>query len=181
MSFLEYFARATRETEGPGKSPFDYQRRLAEESWPDLLEIPTGLGKTAAVVLAWLWKRGWHGEALRAKVDIETPRRLVYCLPMRVLVEQTARECEKWLSRLASSKTMVRVADWHDGAHYFQLASIAYDSSRQRRRSRNSAIKYRYAMSDVEAHDNSRACPTTAPRDQRQRGVTDEQVYDGPQ
>jgi CRISPR-associated endonuclease/helicase Cas3 len=40
------------------------------------------LGKTAAVVLAWLWNRV-------QRPDSEWPRRLVYCLPMRTLVEQT--------------------------------------------------------------------------------------------
>lgn len=102
MSFREYFERATRKKEGRGNSPFDYQCRLAEESWPELLEIPTGLGKTAAVVLAWLWKRGWHGEELQAQADLETPRRLIYCLPMRVLAEQTERECRTWLRNLSA-------------------------------------------------------------------------------
>ncbi len=44
-----------------------------------LIHIPTGLGKTAAVVLAWLWNR----------VHLQNPnwpRRLVYCLPMRTLL-----------------------------------------------------------------------------------------------
>lgn len=37
--------------------PFEYQRRLAQEqgNGPDVLLVPTGLGKTAAVVLGWLW------------------------------------------------------------------------------------------------------------------------------
>ena len=30
-----------------------------------------------------------------------TPRRLVYCLPMRVLVEQSAREARKWIKSLS--------------------------------------------------------------------------------
>ena len=38
---------------------FDYQRRLAEDSECKscLINVPTGCGKTAAVVLAWLWNR----------------------------------------------------------------------------------------------------------------------------
>lgn len=70
-------------------TPYPYQRRLAEAPWPDVMNIPTGLGKTAAVVIAWLWKRRCyrHGKL----PDPYTPRRLVYCLPMRVLVEQTRR------------------------------------------------------------------------------------------
>jgi CRISPR-associated endonuclease/helicase Cas3 len=79
---------------------FEYQRRLAAEPWPDLLEVPTGMGKTAAVVLAWLWKRGWRNRKREMAPDTATPRRLVYCLPMRVLVEQTYRNVEAWLGNL---------------------------------------------------------------------------------
>jgi len=76
--------------------PYPYQVRLAtEEVFPNLLDIPTGLGKTAAVVLAWLWRRRFD-ERLKTK----TPRRLVYCLPMRVLVEQTASNVRGWLEHL---------------------------------------------------------------------------------
>ena len=71
-----------------GHRPFPYQRELACGDWPDILEVPTGLGKTAAVVVAWLWKR------LRG--DTSTGRRLVYCLPMRTLVEQTAQAACRW-------------------------------------------------------------------------------------
>jgi len=88
MNYKEFFAKAS-----DGRVPFHYQTRLADAAWPDVLEIPTGLGKTAAVVLAWLYKRV-HLQ------DPATPRRLVYCLPMRVLVEQTHRECERWLRQL---------------------------------------------------------------------------------
>lgn len=87
MTYRELFRDATGL-----ESPFPYQERLAIGPWVDLLNVPTGLGKTAAVVLAWLFKR-------QAK-DPETPRRLVYCLPMRVLVEQTTQACEKWLKNL---------------------------------------------------------------------------------
>lgn len=79
--------------------PYDYQRQLAAEDWPDLLDIPTGLGKTAAVTLAWTFKRGW-GIADERQPDTRTPRRLVWCLPMRVLVEQTHSAVTQWLDRL---------------------------------------------------------------------------------
>ena len=51
MEFDSFFRKAT------GFEPFPYQRALAEGDWPDLLDIPTGLGKTSAVVLAWLFRR----------------------------------------------------------------------------------------------------------------------------
>lgn len=49
MTFEPFFTTATG-----GNQAYDYQRRLAEEAdcQSRLIEIPTGLGKTAAVVLA---------------------------------------------------------------------------------------------------------------------------------
>jgi len=102
MSYADFFRRATRTEEQPdGLKPFPYQCRLAEKPWPELLDVPTGMGKTAAVALAWLWKRGWREGGREAGPDAETPRRLVVCLPMRVLVEQTERNAGRWLENLA--------------------------------------------------------------------------------
>jgi len=107
LDFGQVFKAAT------GFSPYAYQCRLAcgDESDPNeakslvsgsgcesrLINVPTGLGKTGAVVLAWLWNRMLHPcEAHRNS----WPRRLVYCLPMRTLVEQTVAETTKWISEL---------------------------------------------------------------------------------
>ncbi|RRK01033.1 DEAD/DEAH box helicase [Opitutaceae bacterium TAV3] len=90
--YADFFHAAT------GNAPYDYQTRLASTA-PDtpcrsqLITIPTGLGKTAAVVIAWLWNR-----AILQKED--WPRRLVYCLPMRTLVEQTRGEVSKWIGNI---------------------------------------------------------------------------------
>lgn len=47
MTYREFFRTAT------GHDPYLYQCRLAEEDpLPQLLNIPTGAGKTAAVILA---------------------------------------------------------------------------------------------------------------------------------
>jgi CRISPR-associated endonuclease/helicase Cas3 len=86
MNFDAFFTQATGKPE-----PYDYQRRLAEGACESrLVSVPTGLGKTAAVTLAWLWNRVDQGSG-------RWPRRLVYCLPMRTLVEQTYSECRRWL------------------------------------------------------------------------------------
>lgn len=86
-----------------GAEPFPYQRRLAEAAtWPSRIEVPTGLGKTLAVVVAWLWRRRVGGP-LRAS----TPRRLVYCLPMRVLVEQTRDVLVEVIRRLGVATRVV--------------------------------------------------------------------------
>lgn len=57
VEFKEFFRQATGIKEGP----FPYQERLATgEEMPTLVDVSTGAGKTAAVVLAWLWKRRYY-------------------------------------------------------------------------------------------------------------------------
>ncbi len=67
-----------------GLEPHSWQERLAGEvvCINRLIRIPTGFGKTLGLLGAWLWNR-----VANARED--WPRRLVWCLPMRVLVEQT--------------------------------------------------------------------------------------------
>ncbi|MEX2517317.1 MAG: CRISPR-associated helicase Cas3' [Gammaproteobacteria bacterium] len=103
MEFEDFFRRAYGNTIDNNFGPYDYQGKLAEQDWPDLLDIPTGLGKTAAVTLAWLWKRGWREGERALDADSDTPRRLVWCLPMRVLVEQTESNIRQWLENLGIS------------------------------------------------------------------------------
>ena len=80
---------------GSSAQPFKWQRALAEGSWPEVLIAPTGSGKTAGVTLAWACHR------LR-KPEL-TPSRLVWCLPMRTLVDQTNGEVRQWLQRLGDA------------------------------------------------------------------------------
>ncbi|MCA9033195.1 MAG: DEAD/DEAH box helicase, partial [Planctomycetaceae bacterium] len=83
-------------------SPYPYQQRLATTTcWPQVLSVPTGVGKTAAAVLTWVYRRRFAVESIRQA----TPRRLVYCLPMRTLVEQTRDAATKWLERLRIDAT----------------------------------------------------------------------------
>jgi CRISPR-associated endonuclease/helicase Cas3 len=90
-TFDEFFKKATE------NSPFPFQREFAEaETLPKLVRVPTGLGKTAMTVVGWLWRRFGADEERKAA----TPRRLVYCLPMRVLVEQTAESAREWVRNL---------------------------------------------------------------------------------
>jgi CRISPR-associated endonuclease/helicase Cas3 len=89
LDFETFFSEATRRESESGRSPYPYQEKLAKRDWPETLIIPTGFGKTAAVLSAWIWK-------LKSG-DPSTPRRLVYCLPMRTLVEQTAKAAEAWI------------------------------------------------------------------------------------
>ncbi|WP_207061640.1 CRISPR-associated helicase Cas3' [Motiliproteus sp. SC1-56] len=91
MKFKAFFSKAFGEEV---VEPLPYQEALALGEWPDILNIPTGLGKTAAVTLAWLYKQ-------QVQQDSNTPKRLIWCLPMRVLVEQTESNIRGWLQSLA--------------------------------------------------------------------------------
>lgn len=69
-----------------------WQLALTSDDWPRVLIAPTGSGKTAAVTL------GWAAHRLRSPG--RTPRRLVWCVPMRTLVEQTADAVKEWFGKL---------------------------------------------------------------------------------
>lgn len=100
MNFPDFFLKAT------SNKAYDYQVRLAESPCESrLISIPTGLGKTAAVIMAWLWNRSGHPKSNieNSKSPAPWPRRLVYCLPMRTLVEQTRHEANKWIDELVMS------------------------------------------------------------------------------
>ena len=96
MKYPEFFAKAT-----DGNAPYPYQAQFAEESdTPELLRVPTGAGKTEAVILGWLYRKFEHSNPV---VSESEPTRLIYCLPMRTLVEQTASRARAWLGNLGWS------------------------------------------------------------------------------
>jgi len=112
MTYRAFFETAFRRT----GTPAAWQSALADRpfwsdvpaetpTWPDALIAPTGLGKTAGVVLAWAWRH--------AQGDPDVPRRLVYCLPMRTLVEQTAAATRGWMAALAGTPGLPRCEDVH--------------------------------------------------------------------
>ena len=78
-----------------GHPPFEWQAELGSSGHcPNrLLRIPTGFGKTKGILMAWAWHR-------LLRQDPAWPRRLVWCLPMRSLVEQTETEVQAVLTKL---------------------------------------------------------------------------------
>lgn len=97
MDFRTFFRR------GSGFDPFPYQVRLAEaEQIPLLVNAPTGTGKTLAALGAWLWRHARPGGVS----GIPTPRRLVYCLPLRTLVNQTFDEAKGFVERVGLSEAV---------------------------------------------------------------------------
>jgi len=87
MQFDTFFDKAV------GVKPYPWQSRIAAEGLPEVLSIPTGLGKTEGVALGWAYRR------IVAKSP-NTPRHLVFCLPMRVLVRQTEERLVAAFGRL---------------------------------------------------------------------------------
>ena len=116
-SFEALFERAT------GTPPYPYQRQLAERgAWPVALSAPTGAGKTAAMVMAWLHRRRNAGLTVAA----DTPRRLVFCMPMRTLVNQTVDAAKHWLRSLGWLDEG-RGLDRHSGVAVHALMGGAVD------------------------------------------------------
>jgi CRISPR-associated endonuclease/helicase Cas3 len=78
MQYAEWFETST------GLKPHAWQNAFAASGVcrSQTLRIPTGYGKTLGSITTWLFHRVIRG-------DGAWPARLVYCLPMRVLVEQT--------------------------------------------------------------------------------------------
>ncbi len=139
MNFKTFFHTAT------GHQPYPYQEAFATTpELPHLLEVPTGAGKTATAVLGWLWRRTHGSPEIRAS----TGRRLVFCLPMRSLVEQTQRESETWLAALNLQHIKVHTLmggaiarDWDDRPEFEAIIVGTQDQLLSR------ALNRGYAMS----------------------------------
>ena len=88
----EYFKRLNV---GQSAHPWQAELATAPECVIRLIRVPTGFGKTLGVLTAWMWYRRHLGNE-------RWPRRLVWCLPMRVLVEQTEEEVRRVLESMGA-------------------------------------------------------------------------------
>lgn len=100
-SFSAWFESAVTAPGRPASRPHPWQQQLAAvDSCVDrLIRIPTGMGKTLGVLLAWSYHR-LHRQ------DPRWPRRLVWCLPMRTLVDQTASEAKGVIAKLGFANSV---------------------------------------------------------------------------
>ena len=92
-----------------GHPPFQWQddlcrQVLADGTWPSVIDLPTGSGKTAALDVALF--------CLAARPDV-FPRRIVFVIDRRVIVDQVARRAERLGEALehASTGAVKKVAD----------------------------------------------------------------------
>ncbi|MCA9188082.1 MAG: CRISPR-associated helicase Cas3', partial [Planctomycetales bacterium] len=115
-NFCQWFESVTGKRDQPLRIPHPWQLELAASDCcrNRLVRIPTGLGKTLGVLLAWAYHR-------LERCDERWPRRLIWCLPMRTLVEQTFDEARSIL-KSAGFDSMASVnmlmggvdqVDWH--------------------------------------------------------------------
>ena len=79
-----------------GEDPYPWQRRLyrrfLDGEVPQAVDIPTGLGKTTSVLLALLVRL----------VNPDLPRRVVYIVDRRALVDQAAETVRRWIERIGT-------------------------------------------------------------------------------
>lgn len=113
ISFEKYFHQVTG-----GKKSRAWQQHLATQSdcVDRFIHAGTGLGKTLGAGAAWAFHRLVRGDEL-------WPRRLAWCLPMRVLVEQTADELRMLLEATQTVQSHdacvsvlmggIEATDWH--------------------------------------------------------------------
>jgi CRISPR-associated endonuclease/helicase Cas3 len=85
-----------------GFHPLDWQRRLFHEHFktgnlPSALDVPTGLGKTSVMAI-WLFARA---------LGKDVPRRIVYVVDRRAVVDQATTEAEKLRNALAGKAKRV--------------------------------------------------------------------------
>lgn len=91
-----------------GYAPYPWQERLtakvlADGRWPDVIDLPTGTGKTAVLDTAVF--------ALAARADL-FPRRVVFVIDRRIVVDQVYKRAETISGRIreASGGVLARVA-----------------------------------------------------------------------
>lgn len=91
-NYDDFFKKATN------FEPYDFQKKFAcSIELPDIINIPTGLGKTECIIIGWLWRKSSED---RSQYNTNTPRRLIYSLPMRTLVEQVYDKVNGWIQKL---------------------------------------------------------------------------------
>ena len=86
-----------------GQAPFPWQRRLTAQvldrgAWPKVIDLPTGAGKTAVLDTAVF---------VMAARAATFPRRIVFVIDRRIVVDQVCQRAERIRDRVAAGKTPI--------------------------------------------------------------------------
>ena len=113
-AFATLFQHLTAESASPGHPPFLWQKRLYQRlltgDIPPLCDIPTGLGKTSVIAL---WLLALAEQASQPGTPLTLPRRLVYVVNRRVVVDQATDDAKHLFDNLhaAQDGPLLAVAD----------------------------------------------------------------------
>jgi CRISPR-associated endonuclease/helicase Cas3 len=106
-SFSENFFRLA------GHAPLRWQERLFDRfedgAIPQALDLPTGLGKTSVIVV-WLLALAWEAE----RGEVKIPRRLIYVVDRRTVVDQATDVAERLRASLRSAPAASLTAQVRD-------------------------------------------------------------------
>jgi CRISPR-associated endonuclease/helicase Cas3 len=124
QSFSDNFFRLT------GHSPMRWQHRLFDQfidgKIPAALDLPTGLGKTSVMAI-WVLAR-----ALATEIALKTiPRRLVYVVDRRAVVDQATAEAEKLRTALEADARHLKEQLQLDGTLPISTLRGAYVDNRE--------------------------------------------------
>ena len=115
VQLVSFFRQISGLPESGAAHPWQLELAAEPRCTNRLIRIPTGFGKTHGVLVAWLWNRVYQRSAA-------WPRRLVWCLPMRVLVEQVHADIAACLQRMGGKAAQIGVhallggadaGEWH--------------------------------------------------------------------
>ena len=99
---IETFFEQSYATLHSGANPYPWQSalfgRLFADDWPPVVTAPTGAGKTSLITI---WLLALAAQAKLSRITI--PRRLVWVVNRRVVVDQATDEAERLRERLTSS------------------------------------------------------------------------------
>ena len=151
LDIMEAASFSTRFEEITGYPPFLWQERLYQRlltgDIPTVCDIPTGLGKTAILAL---WLLALAEQASRTGAPLTLPRRLVYIVDRRVVVDQATTEAELLLRKLQESDdaSLLTVAKALRG-----LAAVPHDDGQP---FALSTLRGQFADNRVWSHDPAR-------------------------
>jgi CRISPR-associated endonuclease/helicase Cas3 len=119
INHFKDFFRELYATDKKRPKPYPWQCRLAERAvqgeWPGAIDLPTGSGKTACIDIAVF---AMACQATRSVHDRTAPRRIVFCVNRRVIVDEAYERSRKiaealWLAEKnddSQKPTLVAVA-----------------------------------------------------------------------